>query len=384
MEAAIEQPGVEIERREIGRHVGERPGPSLIAVAGIHGNEPAGIEAARRVFARLSKGDLRFRGEFAAFAGNVAALRRGVRYQARDLNRAWSEERVAALRTLPVGERGPEDHEQAELLAAIEAAIGRARGPVHLGDLHTTSAAGIPFILFGDTLAQRRFARAFPLPIILGLEEQIDGVLTEYWTRRGCTTFAIEGGQNQSPDSIDAIEAVLWLALARARHLEGAAPEVARSAALLDQRRAGLPRVVEVISRRSVSPQDSFRMEPGFRNIDRARKGQLLARDRSGEIRARKDGMVILPLYQGLGGDGFFWGREASGARLLASEALRSIGADRLLGLLPGVRRDAENPSRFVVDAQSARSLAIEVFHLLGYRRVRQQGAELIIERQGV
>ncbi len=40
-------------------------------------------------------------------------------------------------------------------------------------------------------------------------------------------------------------------------------------------------------------------MEPGFRNIDRARKGQLLARDRSGEIRAPADGMVILPLYQG-------------------------------------------------------------------------------------
>ncbi len=28
-------------------------------------------------------------------------------------------------------------------------------------------------------------------------------------------------------------------------------------------------------------------MAPGFRNIDAARKGQLLARDKSGEIRAR-------------------------------------------------------------------------------------------------
>jgi succinylglutamate desuccinylase len=384
VEAPIERPKVAIERREVGRYLGEHAGATLIAVAGIHGNEPAGIEAARRVFLRLSKGELRFRGEFVVFAGNLAGLRRGVRYQTRDLNRAWSEDRIAALRARPSGERDAEDHEQAGLLAAIEAAIGRARGRVHLADLHTTSAAGIPFVLFGDTLSQLRFARAFPLPIVLGLEEQIDGVLTEYWTRRGCTTFAVEGGQNESADSIDAIEAILWLALARSGLVDGsAAPEIARSTALLDRQRAGLPRMVEVISRRSVSPEDAFRMEPGFRNIDRARKGQLLARDRNGEIRARADGMIILPLYQGLGGDGFFWGRQVSGARLLASEALRSIGADRLLGLLPGVSRDSRHAFRFIVDGMP-RPWALAVFHLFGYRRLRQHGAELTIERHGV
>jgi len=140
--------------------------------------------------------------------------------------------------------------------------------------------------------------------------------------------------------------------------------------------------VVEVISRRSVSPEDGFRMEPGFRNIDRARKGQLLARDQNGEIRAPADGMVLLPLYQGLGRDGFFWGREVSGARLLASEALRAIGAERLLGILPGMARDARDPSRFVVDARSARPLTLELLHLFGYRRVREDGSRLIVERQ--
>ena len=384
MEALIEQSGVAIERREIGRAVGANRGPTLIAVAGMHGNEPAGIEAARRVLARLAKGDLAIRGELVAYAGNLESLRRGVRYQARDLNRGWTEERVAALVAKRPAERDAEDHEQAELLATIESAVARARGPVHLADLHTTSAAGIPFLLFGDTLQQRQFIRAFPLPILLGLEEQIDGVLTEYWTRRGCITFAIEGGQNDSPDSIDSIEAVLWIALARAGLIDGAASEVAKSAALLDRRRAGLPRIVEVISRRSVTPDDQFRMEPGFRNIDHARKGQLLARDKDGEIRAPRDGMVILPLYQGLGGDGFFWGRKVGGARLLASRALRSLRLERLLGLLPGVRRDERNPSRFVFEAGRAGPLMLEMFHIFGYRRVRKQGTALTIERQGI
>ena len=50
-------------------------------------------------------------------------------------------------------------------------------------------------------------------------------------------------------------------------------------------------------------------MEPGFANLAPARAGQLLARDRGGEIRAPHDGVVILPLYQALGSDGYFWGR---------------------------------------------------------------------------
>jgi hypothetical protein len=373
--------GVQIEKREVGRFAGAGSGPTLIAVAGIHGNEPAGVEAARRVFARLEKGDLRFRGEFVAFAGNLRGLRRGVRYHARDLNRAWSEESVAALKKKPASEWDEEDHEQSELLTAIEEVIGRARGTVHLGDFHTTSASGIPFILFGDTLRQRHFARAFPLPVLLGLEEALDGVQTSYWTRRGCITFALEGGQHKSPDSVDACEAVLWLALGRARLLLDNPPELSRSAALLHRFRAGLPRIVEVMSRRAVTPQDSFVMEPGFRNIDHARKGQLLARDKNGEIRAPEDGLVVLPLYQGLGTDGYFWGREVSTARMVAAEALRISGAARLLKFLPGVTQDEAKPGRFVLDAETAPKTSLGVLQLFGFRRVRQQGKDLTVER---
>jgi hypothetical protein len=370
--------GVQVEDREIGRHRGDAAGPTLIAVAGIHGNEPAGLEAARRVFARLSKGDLRFRGELTVFAGNLRGLRRGVRYHERDLNRAWTEERVASLRTKPAADWDTEDHEQAELLHAIEEAAARARGQLFLADFHTTSAAGIPFILFGDTLRQRHFAQVFPLPILLGLEEQLDGILTGFWTRRGFVTFALEGGQHKAADSVDAIEAVLWLAISRAGLLLDKPAELATSAELLDKRRGTLPRVVEVVSRRSITPEDQFVMEPGFRNIDHARKGQLLARDIGGEIRATEDGLVVLPLYQGLGGDGYFWGREMSAARLRTSEVLRLSGAQRLLGLLPGVRRDGP---RFVVSPDSAKTL--EVLQLFGYRHVRSDGADLLVERCG-
>jgi len=301
---------LELTGRETGRIAGAAPGPTLVVVAGMHGNEPGGIEAARRVLARLD-GE-KIRGDLVVLAGNLEGLRQGVRYQVKDLNRVWTHARIEELRALPAEARDAEDHEQLELHAAIEDAIGRARGPVHVCDMHTTSAAGIPFVLIGDTLAQRKFAQAFPIPVILGLEEQLDGVLTSWWTRRGCVTFAVEGGQHADPVTVDSLEAVLWIALGHAGLVAASRPEVADATELLERQRKGLPRVIEVLSRRAISPADGFRMEPGFRNIDHARKDQLLAQDNAGEIRAPRDGMVIMPLYQGSGGDGFFWGREAS------------------------------------------------------------------------
>jgi succinylglutamate desuccinylase len=139
---------------------------------------------------------------------------------------------------------------------------------------------------------------------------------------------------------------------------------------------------MEVVSRHAIAPEDAFTMEPGFRNLDHARASQLLARDRNGEIRAPSDGLVMLPLYQGQGDDGFFWGRAVSAARMRASEALRHLRLDRFLDLLPGVARDHAHPSRFTVDLQIARLYPLGVFHMLGYRRIRKNERLLTVERQ--
>jgi succinylglutamate desuccinylase len=384
-EAKTDLPALNLEQREIGRLVGQPAGPTLVVVAGMHGNEPAGIHAARRVLARLARSEVPIRGELVVLAGNVTALRAGKRYLAKDLNRQWTEARVAGLlaRTGDArSEDDAEDREQRELLAAIEEAQARARGRVHLADFHTTSAAGIPFVLFGDTMAQRQFVRAFPLPIIVGLEEQLDGALSEYWTRHGCVTFACEGGQHADTGSIDNLEAVLYLALEEAGLVaRGSLPELRSSWDLLRARRGDLPPFLEVVSRHAISEEDAFRMEPGFKNLNAANEGQLLAHDVRGEIRAPKDGVVILPLYQGLGSDGFFWGRAVSSARMRTSDVLRRLHLDRLLGLLPGVAKDPQHPSRYIV-REVGRHYPRDVFHAFGYRRVRARGDALTIERQ--
>ena len=89
------------EGREIGRVVGDAPGPTLIVVAGIHGNECAGVGAVRRVLATLTRRQGRVMGELVALAGNLGAMRLGIRYRERDMNRVWTKERIADLESAP-------------------------------------------------------------------------------------------------------------------------------------------------------------------------------------------------------------------------------------------------------------------------------------------
>jgi len=374
---------VDLSSRVLGQHGGEPPGPTLIAVGGIHGNEPAGVIAARRVLAALGEARVPFRGEFVALGGNLAALALGRRFRHKDLNRQWTEARIAALRTQAPDADDAEDAEQRDLLAAFDAVLARAQGDVFVIDLHTTSAEGHPFVIFGDTMRQRRFARCFDLPIILGLEEQIDGVLSDHLTRRGCVTLSVEGGRHDDPATLERLEAVIWVALASVGlcHKEDL-PGWDDARARLRGARVGFPPVLEVLSRHAITPEDQFSMAPGFSNLAHAQRGQLLARDRNGEIRAPRDGIVILPLYQGQGDDGFFWGRAVGSTRMRLGDSARRLGLDRVLPYLPGVRRDRRHPDRLVVDKRVARIYPLDVFHVFGYRRIRESGRTLTVARQ--
>ncbi len=368
--------------RTLGDVRGPVAGPTLVAVAGIHGNEPAGLAAARRVLARLDALRGLVRGRFVALAGNVKALRDGVRYHARDLNRGWTDARMERLRAgVDASLDDAEDDEQRALTAHLEEALRASTRGVYLADLHTTSASGVPFVIFGDSLRQRRFVREIPAPLVLGLEEQIDGSLAEYWARRGVVSFAIEGGQHTDDTSVDSLAATLWIALESSGVLgRNACPEIAAARSLLDARRGSLPRVMEVLARHAITDDDRFVMEPGFANLAPVAKGTLLARDRRGEIRAAHDGVVMLPLYQPQGSDGFFWGRALDDGDLALSEALRVAGVARLLAWVPGVRAEGDDGLSLAgaVGSRVPRGL----LRMLGFRRERACDGAVRVRRQ--
>lgn len=359
-------------------------GPTLLVIAGLHGNEPSGVIAAQRVAARIRSEGIPLGGRFVAMAGNLAGLSAKRRYIDRDLNRAWQIERIDALRAGEIPEPWEvEDGEQLELLDAIEAVIESAGDELTVVDLHSTSSQSGPFVLFADTLANRSFALHFPLTLVLGLEEQIEGALLNYLQLRpGIITLGVEGGQHQDPAAADNMESVLWLALATAGLLDDRSVDLDLHRARLQAAAGDLPRLIEVRYRHAIAEADDFRMEPGFVNFCPVSRGTLLAYDRKGPILARENGRVLMPLYQGLGEDGFFFTRPVRPFWLMLSEHLRRQRFGRLLPLLPGVRQHPEKPGTLLVDTRVARIYPLQVFHLFGFRRQRWSQNLLEVSRR--
>ncbi|MEM7202507.1 MAG: succinylglutamate desuccinylase/aspartoacylase family protein [Planctomycetota bacterium] len=372
-------------QRLTGRYAAGRPGPTVIVLAGIHGNEPAGVAAQQRVLRRLRDERAPLRGELVALAGNLGALRQGERYLRRDLNRQWTAAQVASLREQPRVDDAEEDIEQRELLEQFDAIVDQAQGPVLFLDLHTSSADGSPFVCLGDTLPNRDIALQLPIPVILGLEETIDGAVLEYFDERGLAGLAVEGGRHQAPTTVDNLEAAAWLVLVASGALpESAVTDIERHRATLVRAAQGAPPVVEIRYHHRIAPVDEFRMQPGYEGFQPVQRGELLASDQHGDVRAPETGRMLLPLYQGLGEDGFFLCRDVKPFWLGVARFMRKAHLHVLLPMLPGVRRHPDRRDALIANPRIARWLARELFHLLGYRHCRPEAGRFVFTRRRV
>ena len=360
---------VSLRPRHIGRIRGEVGHPTLVVLGATHGNEPSGALALQRVVDELQKDATGLCGEFFAMVGNRRALQEGKRFLRHDLNRHWQDERVERLRQA-AGPLEAEDLELQELEAELRGVLESTSGPVFAVDLHTTSGPGPCFVVLDDSLKNREFALPVPSTIVVGLEEELSGTVTHYLARQGVTVFGFEAGQHDDPTSVDRAEAAIWIALESSGVVEkGSRKEVDDGRLLLAEDRGPLPHVVEMRYRHGIEPEDEFRMHPGYRNFQPVSEGQALADDRHGAVTAPESGRILMPLYQKQGEDGFFIVRPLKEIWLDISARVRKHHWERFIHWLPGVKHHPHLERTFVVDRRWARFLALELFHLLGYRR---------------
>ena len=375
------RPDITAGKHLIGRFVGDTSGPAVVVFGSLHGNEAAGALALERVASKLGQLSLPRRGNISLLAGNTRALLKSVRFIDSDLNRHWTppniEKNSSGANTCSLSE----DKEQSELLEILNGILAEARGEVYALDLHSTSAEGSPFATVGDTLRNRSFAQMFPITILLGIEEQLEGTLLEYLNNRGAVTLGFEGGQHFAESTVDTHEALVWCALYNSGILSnGEGDGIERWNSVLKEK-TGLPRIVEIRYRHAITPSDDFSMRPGFNNFDPIRRGQILATDARGDVVAPEAGVILMPLYQKLGEDGFFVGREVAPFWLRLSGLLRQMKIYRLMPILPGVRRTSD-PDTLEINTRIARLFPLQVFHLLGYRRLRWANDRLVVTRR--
>jgi succinylglutamate desuccinylase len=346
----------------------------------MHGNEPAGVRALETVFDRLAAEHLSVDGWFVGLVGNRAALAAGRRFLREDLNRVWVPKRLADLEQGSAG-LSDEPLEQAELATELRPLLNGSAGQTFLLDLHTTSAPGPPFVLLEDTLPNRAFALRFPVPVILGVDERLGGTLVHHACARGATAIGFEAGQHDDQVSVDRAEDAIWIALG-ALGLVAGSTRVDRARQRLERARSALPRYAELRHRHPVGPTDAFEMRPGFANFDAVTAGEAVATSRRGPVTAPESGLLLMPLYQQQGEDGFFLIRAVRPIWLRLSSWLRRLRAERYLHWLPGVSRHPDRPRAFVVDRHTARWRAVELFHLLGFSCVATDDGEIIVTRR--
>lgn len=316
----------------IGWVEGHSEGPLLLCIGGLHGNEPAGVQALKTLVGQVRARRHALSGDFVAVVGNSSALAAGRRFMSYDLNRAWTPSRLEksghGLSVFPEPQGGPsssrrrksvlapEDAEMVRLLHLLDVVSRRRRGPVHVLDLHTTSGWGGTFTSTADRAAHRRFAMAIPVPLVLGLNQHLEGTLLTHLDDLGYTTTVCECGQHQEPRAVNRARAAVWLALRAAGMFSDAAvPELGRSDRIMRAARRSLPKTFEMVHRHPVEPEDRYRTRPGFTNFQPVRAGTVIGEDRTGQVVAPVGGMLLMPLYQELGEDGFFVVRDRAGVR---------------------------------------------------------------------
>jgi predicted deacylase len=356
------------------------PGMTIIAVGGLHGNEPAGVTALQRVLHQLKTEDIHFKGRLVGLAGNLAALKLGKRFIDRDLNRVWFHAEHVDHRNL---HGASEQKDLDEICDIIQNELSERQGDALFLDMHTTSAESPPFLMIGDTIRNRKFVQEMPVPIILGVEEQLEGPLLSYINELGHLSIGFEAGQHNDPRSVYFNEAIIWLILAKAGCIDPMQiPDFQIHWDTLHEASEGLLRIFEVRMRHGVTKSDLFRMQEGYTNFMPVHKNEHVAVDRNGDVILEESGRIFMPLYQDQGDDGFFIIRSIRRFWLRLSLWMRLLNAYHLLPLLPGITRVNKNIHMLGVNTRIAFIFGKEVFHLLGYRKRRRNGRVIIMQRR--
>jgi hypothetical protein len=369
--------------RFVGQVVGEQKGPTHIFFGGIHGNEPAGVKALESLFEKLDKDAFRIRGAIIGIRGNIPALLKGQRFLDQDLNRIWTEEKIIEIKIKPRSELEVEEIELLEIEQIITEILGSYKPPFYFIDFHTTSSKTLPFITINDSLINRKFSQQFPVPIILGIEEYLEGPLLSHMNKQGYVSLGFESGQHNEETAVKNNIAFLWLTLVFSGGIDQQAVSDfdmyyrdLKSSANEDSN------FYEVAHRQELKSTDDFSMLKGFESFQQVTHGTLLAIQNKKKIYAEEASILFMPLYQQQGGEGFFLIKHTPKSALKISAMLRKIRFDTLLTLLPGISWSDSKKESLLVNLKVARFFTKSFFHLLGYRNRTVDDTHLLMHNR--
>lgn len=289
---------------------GLAPGPRLIVVGAVHGNETCGPQAILRAIQDCRMGRLTVRRGEVTFlpVANMKAFRHGTREGDRNLNRDLREKTI------------PEDYEDR---------VGNRLCPLlreHdvLLDVHSFRGEGEPFVFAGPldntgSIEPFRHARAEgEFAVRLGVSIVIHGWLeiygrllktrqrlgysniassegvgtTEYMRFSGGYGVTLECGSHEDPQAAEVGYSAIVRALAHLGIIDASPPDITAESVI---------ELVDVL----VCEAEGDRLAERWKTGDRVSAGQIIVRRAAGEVlNAPEDGFIIFPNYAAKPGEG--------------------------------------------------------------------------------
>ena len=299
--------------RIIGEYIGNETGPLLIVFGAMHGNEPAGVKAIDLVLKKLEvepikNPDFEYKGYMLGIIGNLAAYEMNVRYINKDLNRSWLDENVNQLE-----QKQNFNEEQQQLLAILTAIENKIEEydptEVIILDLHTTSSDGGIFSIVGEDKRSLHIAKEIYAPVVLGMLEGLKGTTLHFFKNeifsKQVATITFESGQHEDPLSVNRAIAAIVNCMRTIGSVKPTDVEHQHDH-ILKKYSEQLPRVARLAYKYHIAEGENFQMKAGYKNFQKVNAGETLAENRSGAICCEQDGMILMPLYQKKGDDGFF------------------------------------------------------------------------------
>lgn len=278
------------------------PGPHLIVLGAVHGNETCGTTAIRKLIDELNNGLSLTKGTLTCVPiCNPKAYEQGTRFYERNLNRAMY------IKESP---KDYEDFIDPVLCSLIDQADV-------LLDIHSYASQGGPFGFLGSTNTQEiEYCRSLGInDFVYGWAEAFGKVeedprdnmgTVEYARSVGCVATTIECGNHLNDDAADIAYYTIINALT---HL-----------GMMDPRGVEQDRVKPTDQQRFVQMKSVFYKEKEgdttqpWKHYDTVEKNDVLATYADGEeLVAPERGVIILPkLHTSVGGEWFYFGVETA------------------------------------------------------------------------
>ena len=299
---------MEREDHIIGTYSMDKPGPLFICVGGMHGNEPAGVEAIELLIKmmeveHITNPAFSFHGTFIGLLGNPTAFKERTRFIDEDMNRQWNEGvRDNAITAEQVSIQ--------RILKIIDLFIENCNPEqIYFLDLHTTSSTGGIFSIVSEDTRSLQMAQDIYAPIIKGFLNELQGTSLHYIHQENIgiptTALVFEAGQHKEPLSVNRAIAAIICSMRHAGCVKAGDVEN-RHVEILKEYSKSLPGLTQLLYRHKITEKDKFKMLPNYYNFQKINKGETLAQDCNGDVVSPYSGMILLPLYQKKGSDGFF------------------------------------------------------------------------------